>query len=284
MSQLPMNSLSPEEQQHLWSQMYVLLGKQVKRYHKHRHMGENTSVPVELALELMESIEYTLSLTGGIYENQNIEDALSVGQNVLDTKVQKAKSMLQLVIGTAPQWQTDCRWEALRCLEQYLAAYDHLHLAHRTPDGLFYPILVTVPDGIRGIDVCLFYLNIMWLENQIMAGVADPHLELFWDRLPPDTLNQCEQLLMNGIGKAIVAPCLDGLVFRENEHIALSSNLKGKTAEELQKELDHAAQRLCEWLNLKDANVIAYAKSIVPFLQSRMEGAIIHGNLEELFL
>lgn len=284
MSQLPVNPLSPEEQRHVWNQMYVLLGKQVKRYHQHRHMGENTSVPVELAQELMQSIEYTLSLTGGICENQNIEDAFGVGQGILDTKVQKAKSLLQLVIATAPQWQTECRWEAIRCLEQYLAGYDHLHLAHRTPDELFYPILVTVPDGIRGIDMCLFCLNILWVENQIMAGADDSYLDLLWDRLPDGTLNQCEQMLINGIGKALAAPCLDGLVFREHEYSILRSQLAGITQKELREELVHAAQRLCEWLNLKDANAIAYAKAVVPSLQSRIEGAIFHSSLEGLFL
>ena len=49
MSQLPINPLSPEEQQKIMEQMYLLMGKQVQSYHKHRHMGNNSSVPVELA-------------------------------------------------------------------------------------------------------------------------------------------------------------------------------------------------------------------------------------------
>jgi len=57
-SQLPINPLSQEEQQRVMNQMYLLMAKQVQSYHKHRHMGNNSSVPVELAQELMESIEY----------------------------------------------------------------------------------------------------------------------------------------------------------------------------------------------------------------------------------
>ena len=116
MSQLPINPLSPEEQQRVMNQMYWLCGKQVQSYHKHRHMGSNSSVPVELAQELMESIEYTIGLVGGVYAHRNIGEALVLGQEVLESKLSKAKSMLELVNGTAPQWQTECRWEALRYL------------------------------------------------------------------------------------------------------------------------------------------------------------------------
>ena len=87
MSQLPINPLSPEEQQRVMSQMYLLMGKQVQSYHKHRHMDSNSSVPVELAQELMESIEYTIGLVGGVYAHRNIGEALVLGQEVLEQPV-----------------------------------------------------------------------------------------------------------------------------------------------------------------------------------------------------
>ena len=102
MNNFPMQPLSPEEQRQLMGQMYLLLGKQVKSYHKQRHMGENSSVPIELAQELMESIEYTMNLVGGVYAHPNVEEALHLGQELLKSKVEKAKSMLGLVSSTAP--------------------------------------------------------------------------------------------------------------------------------------------------------------------------------------
>ena len=233
MSQLPINPLSPEEQQRVMSQMYLLMGKQVQSYHKHRHMGSNSSVPVELAQELMESIEYTIGLVGGVYAHKNIGEALVLGQEVLESKLSKAKSMLKLVNGTAPQWQTECRWEALRYLRHYLEQYDHLHLAHKGPDDLFYPILISPPEGIRGIDSCIFYLNILWIENQIMAGVPEDSLEQFWNRLPAASLNQCEHLLINGIGKALLRTGIDPLVFETEEHMQLIAVLLKATEERL---------------------------------------------------
>ena len=280
MSQLPINPLSPEEQQRIMEQMYLLMGKQVKSYHKHRHMGNNSSVPVELAQELVESIEYTIGLVGGVYAHRNIGEALMLGQEVLESKLSKAKSMLELVNGTAPQWQTECRWEALRYLRHYLEQYDYLHLAHKGPDDLFYPILISPPEGIQGIDSCLFYLNILWIENKIMAGVSDNALDQFWDRLPSATLNQCEHLLINGIGKALLGTGIDPLVFEAEEHMQLIVALMRATEEGLRE----AAKLLCQWLNLEDENAKMYVQAVIPQLSMWIGDNVRSGNVESLFV
>lgn len=283
MSELPMKAL-PQEEQRRMSQLYMLLGKQVKRYHKHRHMGDNTSVSVELAQELMASVQYTLDLAGGIIAGGDVEEQLQIGQNLLETRVQKAKSMLALITATVPSWQTECRCEALRCMEAYLTNYDHLHLAHRIPEELYYPILVPVPDEARGIDHCLFYLTVMWYENQIMAGIGDREGELFWDRLSPDTLNQCEQLLINGVGKAMLYPAADSLVFEEQERTQLVLTLRGIPSGELRELLDRAAVRLCEWLGVSETGAAAYVQAVVPQLMPRLEGALPRNDLWAIFI
>lgn len=275
MNQFPSNPLSSEEQQRIMRQMYFLMEKQVKSYHQHRHMGSSSSVSVELAQELMQSVDYTLQLAGGILAGANIEQSLKIGQDILKSKLQNARSLYELVYATAPQWQTECRWEALCCLRHYLDTYDDLHLAHRVPDELFYPVLTSPPEELRGLDCATFYLDIMWIENQIMAGVSDEVLEQFWNHLMPETLNQCEQLLLNGIGKAILGAEIHSLVFENEERIRITSVLADATEEYLLE----AAQKLCQWLKLTDENAKAYVKAIVPSLSSR------HGsNIENLFV
>lgn len=280
MSQLPINPLSPEEQQRVMNQMYLLMAKQVQSYHKHRHMGNNSSVPVALAQELMESIEYTINLAGGVYAHRNIEEALSLGQEILENRLEQAKSLLGLVHSTAPRWQTECRWEALRYLRHYLDHYDHLHLAHKGPDDLFYPILISPPDGIQGIDSCIFYLNILWIENQIMAGVPDDALEELWNRLPAGALNQCEHLLINGIGKALMGTGMDSLVFETEEHMQLIVSLMRATEESLK----DAARQLCRWLDLKDENAHMYVEAVIPQLAMWIGDNACNGTPDNLFV
>ena len=280
MNPLPLQPLSPEEQQKIMEQMYWLCGKQAQSYHKRHHMGSNSSIPLELAQDFMESIAYTVGLVGGAYAHKNLEEALRLGQEILEQKLAQANSLLELVNATAPHRQTECRWEALQCLQQYLNQYDHLHLAHQGPEYLFYPVLIAPPEEIRGIDVGLFYLTILWIENQIMAAVPENALEQLWDRLPDAALNQCEQLLINGIGKALLGTGLDPLVFEPEAHIQLMVTLLGATEEKL---ID-AAALLCQWLQLKDEKACMYVKAVIPQLTMWIGDNVRSGNPENLFL
>ena len=280
MKNFPMQPLSSEEQQRLIGQVYRLTAKQVKSYHKMRHMGENSSVPVELAQDLMESIEYTINQAGGIYAHPDVEEALRLGQGILENKWNQARSMLELVGATAPNWQTECRWDAICCLRRYLDQYDHLHLAHKGPDDLFYPILIAPPEGIQGIDSCLFYLNILWIENQIMAGVPDDTLDRFWDRLPADALNQCEYLLINGVGKALLGAGLDPLTFSPEEQMQIVFVMRTATEEKLKS----AAELLCHRLDLKNEKARAYVQTVVRQLTMWIGDNVRSGNVENSFI
>ena len=131
-----------------------------------------------------------------------------------------------------------------------------------------------------GIDSCLFYLNILWIENQIMAGVQEDALEEFWTRLPAGTLNQCEHLLINGIGKALLGTGIDPLVFETEEHMQLIVALLEATEEGLR----DSAKLLCEWLNLKDENARMYVEAVVPQLTMWIGDEVRNGNLDNLFI
>ena len=277
---LPINPLTPEQQQKLMGQMYTLMGKQVQRYHKQRHMGNNSSVSMELARELMESIEYTIGQSGGIYGYANVEEALQRGQELLEEKVRKARSMLELVQATAPAWQTECRWEAIGYLRHYLDSYDHLHLAHRGPDELYYPILISTPEEIQGVDKALFYLNILWIENQIMDAVSEETLDALWDRLPAAVLNPCEQLLRNAVGKILIGTDIEPLTFQQEEYLQLVYALLGATEESLRA----SAKRLCCRLDLKNESAIMYVEAVAMQLAMWTGDNIRSCELDNLFL
>lgn len=280
MSNLPIAHLSAENQQKLMEQIYLLMAKQVKSYHKFHRMGENTSIPLELAQELMESIEYTIDQAGGIAVNPNVEETLKLGQAILEGKLTKAKAMLDLVIGTAPQWQSECRSESICYLQQYLNTYDFAHLAHRGPDALFYPVLISPPEGILGIDICMFYLTILWYENQIMAGIQDEALEDFWNAIPAETCNQCEPLLINGIGKALLNIGIESLIMESSELELLNATIQRIDEQQLM----DAADLLCKWLNLQNAAVKNYVVSIVPLIYRWISDGRLNEDLGNIFV
>lgn len=280
MNKLPVNSLPPEAQQRTLRQLYALMEKQVRSYTRHRHMGEHSSIPAELARDMIESISYTVGLAGGVAPGRDLEEALRLGQAILDARLQKAKDMLELVSATAPRWQTECRWEALGYLRRYLANYDPAHLAHKGPEGLFYPVPVPRPEGIQGMDCCNFYLQAMWIENQIMDAVPEEALGEFFRRLPVDTLNPCEPLLTNGLGKALLKTGIDPLVFTPEDHRRIGAIM----AQSTEKTLQDAAERLARWLDLKNEPARAYVEAVIPRLTPWIGGENHTQGLENLFI
>ena len=280
MSQFPINPLTPEEQQKIMGQIYLLMGKQVDSYHKHRHMASNSSVTIELAQELMESIEYTVNQVGGMYAHSNVEKALELGQKELEKKIGQAQSLLELVCRTAPSWQTECRWDAVQYLRHYLEHYDHLHLAHQGPEELFYPILIVPPENTRGIDFCLFYLHILWIENQIMAAIPDAVLDDFWNHLAWGSLNQCEHLLINGMGKALLGSNIVPLLFDAEDYVRIKPILNYATEDGLK----YAAMLLCKWLDLKDEKAKMYVNAVIPQLRMWTGSNANLAGIENLFL
>lgn len=279
MNQLPMNPLTPEQQKRRMVQLYALMGEQVKGYHRRYHMGESSSVTQEVAQELMESLEYTLEKAGGMHIPGALEDILARGQEILEEGLERAKEMLRLVRATAPAWQTECRWEAMDSLGRYLEGYDFYYLAHRGPEEVFYPILIAHPEGIRGIDKALFYLQVLWAENQIMAAFSEEALEELWSRLPADSLNQCEQLLCNALGRALAGLDLETLVFLPEEYFRLLMALRRAGERELEK----AGEALCRWMEAREGAVADYVRAALSML-AHWTGAIDPAALGNVFI
>lgn len=273
MSRLLAVGLTPQEQHRLMEQMYGLLGSQVKSYHKHRHMGDNSSVSVELAQELLESMRYTM---GTISPEQDVESALRSGQAVLEEKLHIARKKLHLVEDTVPDWQSECRWDALRCLDHFLQGYDHRHLAHRIPEDLFYPTPFPEPEQ-KGIDYALYYVNLLWLENQIMAAGEEKTAQL-WEILSRDMapVNQCQQLVIQLLGKSLLDSGWERVTFSDAERDRLLVILR-------EAPLEAAVPPVCRFLELTE-DACRYVRQTALQLLPRLEGAVEHGNLAGILL
>ena len=89
-----------------------------------------------------------------------------------------------------------------------------------------------------------------------------------------------EQLLINGIGKALIGSGLNPLTFEADEHMLLIAALMGATEDRL---LD-AAKLLCQWLDLKDENARMYVEAAIPQLAIWIGDNVRHGSPDNLFI
>ena len=113
-----------------------------------------------------------------------------------------------------------------------------------------------------------------------MASIPYDALDQFWDRLPSATLNQCEHLLINGIGKALLGSSLDQLTFEPEEQLQIVCAMMTTSEEQLRT----AAKLLCRWLDLKDENAKKYVQAVVPQLSVWIGDNVRSGNVEHLFV
>ncbi len=261
---------SPEDA----AQLYIRLGEQVKSYHRHYRMGENTSVSAETARELLASMRYTLELTGG----GTLED----GQKILEARLNAAKEQHRLVHLTAPDWQSEYRWQTISDLGRFLQCYDHLHFAHAVPSLLDYPLLVAIPDHLQGMEYVSFVLRCLWYENQLLDALGDAargaweaRIPAYWDA----PLNLCEQPLIQLLGRFLPGLDLGASELTNAERAALLPLLNDCSAAALRAQL----AALCEALGIADANVIAYACTLADSLAPRLSAARNANDLTYIF-
>lgn len=280
MNNLPMQPLTAQQQKRLSIELYALLGAQVKRYHAHYHMGENSSVPTEIARELMESIEFTLAAAGGYRPGTPLEEQLAQGQEVLEAALGEAKALHRLVAATAPEYDSQCRWEAVEALGKYLENYDLRHFAHRSPEEPDYPLLAPLPDGLTGIYRAKGYLHCLWLENQLLDTLPAGEL---WALAPPGywdaPQNLCEQPLWNAMGKVLAGAAPAPVPLSPEERQAIAVRLEEGDARAL---LEGAMDAVCREFAISPA-LREYAQGAIDSLHPRLKAAVIHGNLGYLF-
>lgn len=155
-----------------------LLERLAAKYRRDRGLGQGGSLSRELAEELLESIGYTLTLSG--QGTGSLLDQWKAGQVVLLKKQDTARELFARVCAAAPAWQPEGRLEELDTLKHFLERYDPVCLAHHAPEATVYPYLVAPPE-VQGIDLAIGRLRLLTLENQILSRFPEEKLERFWD-------------------------------------------------------------------------------------------------------
>lgn len=288
MRQFLVPSMSPAEQARLLAGVYDLLALQVGRYHKHYHMGDNTSVPEETAKELLDSIWYTLEKSGGDPGHQAPAALLEQGQAVLKAQGKEAAALLRLVSATAPEAANDCYEDTLRTLESYLRRYDPLHFAGRVPELLEYPLLSNQWAELRGLDQALCYLKGLWQENQILAAVPPGEIEKLLAGFGPDfwgiPMNLCEQPLINAIGRVLLGKTALELRLEDGDRQELLVLLQEVTEFCRKDVLERALGAVCREWRLPGEETAAYAALVIPQLLPRLDAALRGKELRQVFL
>lgn len=179
----------------LMPRLYELLAEQAKKY----TMGESTSITVETAKELMNSLWYTLSFAD--VTARDLWEEVEKGRAVIRGKLETARSLWERACLTAPEAENVFYRETLKSIGGFFDRYDVLFFAHMIPCSIDYQLLIPVPESLQGVSYVEEYLRRILTENHIMSVFEPrPVLEKSCPLYRELCINLCEPVLAAALG------------------------------------------------------------------------------------
>jgi len=160
--------------------LYLLLEERIRRH----TMGDSTSVPVDTARRLLESILYCLELERRAKKTNKAEDNIkSRWQKGVDEakRIAKRARLLLLQAQRTPPPLTNTAYnDTLSALPVFFAGYDADFFAQEIPCSFDYPLCQPVSDALFGAEYIQDFLRRLLAENTFLrAFSADALLPLY---------------------------------------------------------------------------------------------------------
>ena len=282
--------LTPEECLAFQAELWKLLEGQTARY----TIGESTSVPVETAQELLESLCFTLRVDETdtarirlLLQEKDLDQAYRRGFQLMDTKVRQGQLLWQAVCENLPDIENRSLHDTLRSIGTFWQRYDRRYFAHQIPCDIDYQLCRPVPESLRGVDYVMEYLRRLWLENGFLRRF-DPRLAVrLLNRYCPGyrelLINLFEPVAVNALGLVLLGVDPRGLDITEGDRERLSLLLEPLPRSRAEILLLDASTRLCAALSM-DGAARQYLGDLAKSLFPRIAAAMDAGALDGVFL
>lgn len=288
MNQYPESLLTPAECVMIQEKLLRLLSRQVERY----TMGGSTSIRVELAQELLNSICCCLGITDqpdGRWRhllNCDIDLEYQNGLARIEKKKQFGRQLWKTVCTNLPPVENTSMLDTLKSIGAFWKNYDSRFFAHEVPCNIDYQLSVPVPESYQGVDYVNRYLENLLCENLFLSEyLADDLLPLL-DRYSPDfrglLINLFEPVITNSIGLALLG-MPDTPLEINNHELSRLYNLFGHM-EDTQRGLLHGIRRLREAHPTLNPLVFSYITLYCKQLAPRIDMLRDSGGLGGIFI
>lgn len=197
------------------AELLRLLAARTERY----TMGESSSVPVEKAGELLNSIYYTLEHACeaqglNLYllpENVKLPELLLAGQAEIEKRIAEGKKLLDQALALLDMVDDTVFHETILEIEQFFKRYDIQFFAHDIPCAIDYLLDKPISEDLQGID----YVN-AYLKEIIDEGEVVPLLRMQEEEKLNKLLSQ-EEVMHHTDGEAMSDNSLRDLIEEINE-------------------------------------------------------------------
>lgn len=285
--------LSEKQVEQIQFGVLELMTKEVDRYTN----GESSSVPVEKAQEILQSIAYLIGAYLKTVPDMRLKLELLTKETMtvlffrgLDVV---AKMRTDSIANLNKLCHNDRKLRSIAYhdtiftgLKEALHDYNMEFGAYETGGSIDYPLMID-PEEYLGMEYIYRYIKRISLEDTILRKfkVQKIHLILHYFDVEAEQLllNLCELTVINALGCELLHKDCRELAISHKELGELKNILTGKNKDEIGQLLNATARLLCEELELLDEPA-DYLMSAIPEFAVRLSNNYVQNTLERFFI
>lgn len=218
---------------------------------------DSTSMPVEKAQELLESLTYTLSIAAGEEGTdpdellkRDLQEEVRKGQDILVRMKNDGFNEWNNLCIEAPQIKNVYYVSTIKDVGKFFERYDIHFAAHDIPCSIDYPLLDPVPEELKGIEFIREYIRRVRAESKLVNGYEPEQVMNFLRKVTTnykeDYMNLCEPVLVCSVGRTLLDYEMNELILTPDDVKNLKIRFEDKTKEEIEDMISQAMDIICE--------------------------------------
>lgn len=257
-------------------------------------MGDSTSVPKHVAVDLLRSVSFVLGIDPERPEISerllavDLEDEFRRRLAEIERKVQLSGGLWREVAATMPPIPSAALHDTIAAIGDFPKSYDFRSMAHEAPAVFDYPLCRPVPETLQGVDYINEYLRRLLVEADFLRRFDVDGCKRVLERSSPDfedlPVNLYEPVATNAIGLALTGKDPSPLRISDEGRAEIALRLGPLTGAERGRAIREAALATCDFLGIHDGGAVEYLAALVPELLPRIEVALAHGDLRGVFV
>ena len=281
---------SEEQEQQFMIKLWELLKWQAEKYNG----IDSTSMPLEKAQDLLESLQYTIAvvrieegLSAEVLLKENLKEIIKHGQVILTKKRKLWYIEWNQLCARAPKIKNVFYVDTMKNLGMFFRKYDVYYSAHQIPCSIDYPLMNPISEDIKGISYIEEYIRRVRIENQFIncfdyESVVQM-LKNVKSNYREDYYNLCEPVLVSAVGRTILGLDIISLKITDRDIELLNEFFDYKTKSEIMDDITEAIREICAELNCGEFTREYFARE-AESLAIRIDIAMKKDGVKGVFL
>lgn len=262
-----------------------LMKRQAERYTG----GDSSSIPLETARELLESICFCLGVEAdGDLPGGDLEAAFREGLERIEKKLAWGRALWAAVRDHMPPVESRSMEDTVESIGTFWERYDYRLFAHLVPCDIDYQLSIPVSEQLRGVDYVNAYLTRLAVENQFLLRFSGKREDVILRRYCPDyrglLVNLFEPVFAVVLGLELLGRDPEGLALTREDLEALDGLFRNLPRRGLENLLEQGTRRLAARLALNGRESRDYLRTCGRALAPRIAAARDVGGMEGIFL